>query len=160
MGMGMTESDHETLIGEVFEMVRKQLVLNGMLDFTVLTVNEAGEKGRLAGADRLCADPVCLAAACGWRQFALGAACPDGTGGECWTVQCGDLACGGAGICAGRGNFRGTHRSGLFSKREEQEGPLAQSAPRIPPQGHRALCRYRRMLDVTDAADARRADAA
>ena len=46
MGMGMTESDHETLIGEVFEMVRKQLVLNGMLDFTVLTVNEAGEKGR------------------------------------------------------------------------------------------------------------------
>ncbi|MFL5287067.1 MAG: hypothetical protein ACJ8AW_40385 [Rhodopila sp.] len=40
----MTECEHQTLIDEVLEMARRQLKQTGMLVFTVLTVNEAGEK--------------------------------------------------------------------------------------------------------------------
>jgi hypothetical protein len=42
----MTASDHEALIGDVLEMVRSQLKQNGRLEFTLLTVNEAGQKTR------------------------------------------------------------------------------------------------------------------
>jgi hypothetical protein len=43
----MAEDDHQQIIHEVIELAREQRKQNGMLDFTVLTINEQGHTTRI-----------------------------------------------------------------------------------------------------------------
>src|ERR1700726_1791328 len=50
----MSRDEHDQLVHEVFVLVRKQMTMDGQLDFTVFTINEQGQKARLA------VDPACF----------------------------------------------------------------------------------------------------
>lgn len=43
----MVDVEHQQIIDEVVELARRQLKQNGMLDFTVLTLDELGRTGRM-----------------------------------------------------------------------------------------------------------------
>ena len=49
----MADDDHQKITETVLELVREQLRENGMLDFTVLTLDEQGREGRIDDRSRV-----------------------------------------------------------------------------------------------------------